>query len=123
MRELQPSDFLSKEKFLSLSDAEQIAYHERLYAAWTSKEVPGSRVTLMSHWLEVMRWVLSEDEYDKLIGNRLWSAAMENAGLAVRSLEEVLESPFASAEEQAQARELLEKARAMAEHKQTLDEL
>jgi hypothetical protein len=120
-------EFLEPEKFLELSEDARLAYMERVHAilgdVLADTGDAGLRLDFTSRYTDFLEAVLKPKDFEELIRRPIWERIWEDAEHLVDSTEPLVESPELSEAERASATDVVEKFRAVAEHKRALSEL
>jgi hypothetical protein len=119
---MDANDFLDRESFEALPDDEQIAYHQRVFE--DMKQAEGvAAIDHLRHIYDIAEWTLSEEEVDRLLRRPLWDLGWENAERMEATLVQAIESGELTDEEIVDARQTLERAREVLQHKRDLENL
>jgi hypothetical protein len=123
---MKPSDFLSIDDFANLTGEEQADYVQAFLEAF--HELPDdadgeTKLAFVKHYFDLAEQLLSPAEFEKQIRSKLWDTAWSNSDLMVEVIERGIASGDLTDEEIEGAPESLQRARALAEHKHTLDGL
>jgi hypothetical protein len=124
---LESFRFLTRIEFEALSDEDALTYFDRLQteldAAARDRTGITRRLDLIAHLEEVVGWVLTSDEFYKLVTRPSWDRYWAHAEEIAASLERALSSPELSDDERCRASALLANVHEVLEHKRSLDSL
>lgn len=120
---MEPDDFLTREEYEALDDMERLAYLERVVAEADRAKQAGDeyrQVDFATHVLDLSKWTMTPEDYERSVERKFWDAAMENAEKIREIFVQASTNPDLTEEERADAAERLPALEAMIEHKRDL---
>jgi hypothetical protein len=123
---VEPDEFLTRDEFLALSEKERLGYAASVVATAKLAKEDGDearQVEFAIHFLDLSKWVLPPEEYERAVKDRFWAAAFEDAEQIRSLMLKASQNPDLTEEERADAAARLPALEAMIEHKRSLAEL
>jgi hypothetical protein len=121
---MPPFEFLTRSEVELLSEEDLEEYLARVReAADDANSSADDRITATGHYFNVLEWTLPPDEFDLQVRRPIWDRLWEDAESQLARLNELVVSEDISEADRALLLARIEQARAVVEHKQSLNEL